>query len=358
MITVLHTADWHIDAPLRNFTEHQRRELRSAMLSLPGQIADLCLREDCDLALLAGDIFDGPYTREGYEAVYRALQRMEIPVFIAPGNHDPYREDSIWVRETWPENVYLFRSQEITSYSIEELDCRVYGTAFTAAEAPGLLEGFQAQCDERHALLLLHGDPTNPDSPYCPVTAAQLWEAGLDYAALGHIHARGEFRSGAGLCAWPGCPMGRGWDETGTKGVLVTQLGETARTRFLPLELPRFFDESVAAGEDPVAALASMLPPGGSRDHFRIRLTGEVRPGDTDGLARRFSRHWPNLTILDETVPLGDLWEGAEADSLSGLFFRTLREGAQNAPEEEVHLYELAARIGRRILEGREVELP
>ena len=319
MITVLHTADWHIDAPLRNFTEHQRRELRSAMLSLPGQIADLCLREDCDLALLAGDIFDGPYTREGYEAVYRALQRMEIPVFIAPGNHDPYREDSIWVRETWPENVYLFRSQEITSFSIEELDCRVYGAAFTAA---------------------------------------QLREAGLDYAALGHIHARGEFRSGAGLCAWPGCPMGKGWDETGTKGVLVTQLGETARTRFLPLELPRFFDESVAAGEDPVAALASMLPPGGSRDHFRIRLTGEVRPGDTDGLARRFSRHWPNLTILDETVPLGDLWEGAEADSLSGLFFRTLREGAQNAPEEEVHLYELAARIGRRILEGREVELP
>ena len=46
MITVLHTADWHIDAPLRNFTEHQRRELRSAMLSLPGQIADLCRRED------------------------------------------------------------------------------------------------------------------------------------------------------------------------------------------------------------------------------------------------------------------------------------------------------------------------
>ena len=47
-----------------------------------------------------------------------------------------------------------------------------------------------------------------------------------------------------------------------------------------------------------------------------------------------------------------------EKEGLSGLFFRTLREGAQNAPAEEVHLYELAARIGRRILEGREVELP
>ena len=86
-------------------------------------------------------------------------------------------------------------------------------------------------------------------------------------------------------------------------------------------------------------ALASMLPPGGSRDHFRIRLTGEVRPGSTEGLAQRFLRNWPNLTLLDETVPLGDLWEGAEADSLSGLCFRILREGAQNASEEEVSPY-------------------
>ena len=357
MITVLHTADWHIDAPLRNFTEPQRRELRNAMLELPGQIADLCLREDCDLCLLSGDIFDGPWTREGYEAVYRALKRMEIPVFVAPGNHDPYREDSIWVRESWPENVYLFRSPELTSYTIEELDCRVYGAAFTAAEAPALLEGFQAQCTERHALLLLHGDPTNPNSPYSPVTAAQIREAGVDYAALGHIHARGEFRSGAGLCAGPGCPMGRGWDETGTKGVLIARLGDTALTSFQPLSVPRFFEETVAAGDDPFAALAAVLPAGGSRDHFRIRLTGEVRPGDTEGLDRKFGLY-PNLTILDETVPLGDIWEGAGADSLSGLFFRILQEGAQGASEEDRGLYELAARIGRRILEGREVELP
>ena len=105
MIKILHTADWHIDAPLRNFTDLQRRELRSSLLEMPGKIADLCLREGCDLVLLAGDIFDGPYSREGYEAVYRALERMEVPVFVAPGNHDPYREVSPWVRERWPDNV-------------------------------------------------------------------------------------------------------------------------------------------------------------------------------------------------------------------------------------------------------------
>ena len=151
MIRILHTADWHIDAPLRSFTDQQRRELRASLMELPGKIADLCLKEGCDLVLLAGDVFDGPYTREGYEAVYRALERMEVPVFIAPGNHDPYREVSPWVREPWPDNVYLFRRQEISSFAIRELDCRVYGAAHTGPECPGLLESFQAQCAERYA---------------------------------------------------------------------------------------------------------------------------------------------------------------------------------------------------------------
>lgn len=357
MIRILHTADWHMDAPLREFTPAQRRELRAAMLELPGKIADLCLREGCDLCLIAGDVFDGPWSREGYEAVYRALERMEIPVFIAPGNHDPYREDSVWMRESWPENVYLFKQPDITSYRMPELDCRVYGAAFTSAECPGLLEDFRAECEERHALLVLHGDPTNPGSPYCPVTAAQVREAGVDYTALGHIHAQGRFSGGEGLCVWPGCPMGHGFDETGTKGVLLAELGETVSVRFQPLDVPRFFDYSTAAGDDPAGAVEALLPPEGSRDHFRIRLTGEVHSEDMLGLRDRFPEY-PNLTIFDETVPLGDVWAGAGEDSLSGLFFRTLQEGAREADPDTAQLLELAARIGRKILEGREVELP
>ena len=357
MIRILHTADWHIDAPLRHFTDHQRRELRASLLETPGKIADLCLREGCDLVLLAGDVFDGPYSREGYEAVFRALERMEVPVFITPGNHDPYREASPWSRERWPENVYIFKRNELSSFSIRELDCKVYGAAFTAAQCPGLLEDFRAECTERHALLVLHADPLNPDSPYCPVTAAQLRDSGVDYAALGHIHAMGSFEAGAGLCVWPGCPMGRGFDETGVKGVCIAELDETASVRFVPLDGPRFLEHTAAAMGDPAAAITNLLPPGGSRDHIRIRLTGEIPAGATDGLSLRFA-DWPNLTILDETTVLGDIWDNAEDDTLTGLFFRTLRDGAREADPETARELELAARIGRKILAGREVELP
>lgn len=357
MIKILHTADWHMDAPLREFNEIQRRELRAASLRLPGQIADLCIREGCDLCLIAGDVFDGVWSPEGYEAVYRALERMEIPVFIAPGNHDPYRERSIWAMEQWPENVYLFRSPEIGSYRVAELDCRVYGAAFTATQAGSLLENFLAECDERYAILTLHGDPTSTASPYNPITAAQIREAGIDYAALGHIHARGQFDAGAGLCAWPGCPMGRGFDETGAKGVLIAELGDTVSTRFVPLEVPKFLEYTVEAGIDPMAGLESVLPPVGSRDHFRIHVTGEAEPDEVRMLRSRLAGY-PNLTLLDETVPLCDLWENAGEDSLSGLFFGILRSAAADADPKTAKKLELAARISRRILQRREVELP
>lgn len=357
MIKVLHTADWHIDAPLREFTYEQRKFLRSAMLALPGQIADICVREGCDIMLIAGDVIDGTYTREGYEAVYRALERVRVPVFISPGNHDPYRETSPWVRERWPENVYLFKKQEITAYRMQELDCRVYGAAFTGPECPGLLVDFRAECDERHALMVLHGDPTSVSSPYNPITAAQVREAGLDYVALGHIHAPGRFGAGAGMCAWPGCAMGRGYDETGTKGVLVAEVDETVNIRFLPLDVPRFFDHTVAPGDDPIGAVESVLPAGGSRDFHRVHLTGEMKSSLLDRLRGRFGAY-PNLTILDETIPAGDIWETAGEDSLEGIFFRILQDGARESDPETAQRLELAARIARQILQGREVELP
>ena len=357
MIKILHTADWHMDAPLREFNEIQRRELREAMLALPGKIADLCIREGCDLCLICGDVFDGVWTPEGYEAVYRALERMEVPVFIAPGNHDPYREMSIWTIEQWPENVYLFRSPELSSYRVAELDCRVYGAAFTSVQSQPMLEGFFAECDERYAILALHGDPTNPSSPYNPITAAQVREAGIDYAALGHIHAKGQFDAGAGLCVWPGCPMGRGFDETGTKGVVIAQLGETVQTRFVPLDTIRFFDHRVDAGSDPMAAVDAVLPAGGSRDHFRIVLTGEAEPDDVRRLEAQLGAY-PNLTLRDETNPPCDVWENAGEDNLCGLFFGILRSQAEEADPETAKRLELAARISRRILQRREVELP
>lgn len=358
MIKILHSADWHMDAPLRQFPTGQRSFLRKKMLALPGLIADVCLREGCDLVLLAGDIFDSDtYTAEGVEAVRRALERMAVPVFIAPGNHDFYGVNSVWERENWPSNVYLFKKEELSAYRLRSLNCRVYGAAFTSMDCSGLLGGFRAGGEEQYALMVLHGDPSAPDSDYNPVTAAQVRDSGLDYLALGHVHAPGRFGAGAGMCAWPGCPMGHGWDETGTKGVLVVELEQEASIRFIPLDVPRFYDLELHVGENPVEALEELLPGGGSEDFFRVKLTGESRGINLDALYQQFAGY-PHLKLLDETVKQADLWDNAGTDTLEGLYFQLLRDAMDHADQRTREELELTARISWQILQGREVELP
>ena len=83
-LKILHTADWHLDSPFGGFSEERRAFLKDEQRKLPGKIVDLCIRENCDLMLLAGDIFDTPKPRrEAVEDVKQALSRCPVPVFIA-----------------------------------------------------------------------------------------------------------------------------------------------------------------------------------------------------------------------------------------------------------------------------------
>lgn len=349
-LRILHSADWHLDSPFAGFSEEQRACLKREQRKIPGKVADLCRREGCDLVLLSGDLFDGEATRETVDVVKSALKECGVPVFIAPGNHDFCVPGSPWLEERWSNNVHVFTGG-LESVTLPALDCRVYGAGYRSMDCPALLENFRAEGAEKYHIAVLHGDPTQKNSPYCPVTAAQVRDSGLHYLALGHIHKAGAFRGGETLCAWSGCPMGRGWDETGEKGVCIVDLEETAGIRAVALDTIRFYDLEVDIGEDAAAALEKALPGAGNEDFYRITLTGTGEVDLTE-LKRRFAA-FPNLELRDKTeLPL-DVWADAGADTLEGVYFRLLREKLDADPET----VQLAAEISRRLLEGREVTL-
>ena len=352
-LKILHSADWHLDSPFLGFSESQRRYLKEEQRRLPGKIVDLCRREGCDLMLLAGDIFDGEASRETLDSLKNALASCGVPVLIAPGNHDFCGPGSPWLEESWPQNVFVFTGP-MEYVSIPELNCRVYGAGFRSMDSAALLEGFQAEGDEKYCLAVLHGDPGQRNSPYNPITNAQVRNSSLDYLALGHIHKAGTFRSGNTLCAWPGCPMGRGWDETGEKGVCIVTLDTEARVQALSLDTPRFHDMELDIGSDAVQAVESVLPAMDSEDFYRITLTG-FGSVDLAELKKRFPA-FPNLELRDMTEPPMDLWGDSDLDSLEGLYFNMLREALEEHPEKAERIRQ-AAEISRRLLAGKEVVL-
>ena len=346
---LLHSADWHLDSPLPG----KDPELRDALLAIPGKVAQIARQEGAQLLLLSGDLFDGPASQESVRALQEALGSLEIPVCIAPGNHDPFTPDSLWNREIWPENVRIFTRQTPESFVFPELGCRVWGAAFLGAEAPSLLENFRAHGPETWQIGLFHGDPTQISSPYNPVTNHQIRSSGLHYLALGHIHKGGKLTFGDTLCAWPGCPMGRGFDETGVKGVLsVTLEPGHGDLRFVPLEGIRFYDETAHPKD-----LGAVLPALGNGNHYRITLVGESEPVDMAALEKEFA-NFPNLTLRDRTVSPLDLWASAGRDTLEGIYFGLLKDALDSADPEESRRILLAAKLSRKLLEGQEVQLP
>lgn len=352
-LKILHSADWHLGSPFRQFSIEHREYLKQEQRKLPQKIADLCRREHCQMVLLSGDIFDGQPSRDLIELVKNCLRSCSVPVLISPGNHDFCTTGSPWLEDGWSDNVTIFRSA-LSSVSFPELDCRIYGAGYQSMDCPGLLEGFRTLGDEQYHIALLHGDPIQTGSPYCPITAAQVRNSGLNYLALGHVHKAGAFRAGNTLCAWPGCPMGRGWDETGSKGACIVTVGSTTQVQALTLDTPRFHAMETDIGNDAVAAMEALLPAGEIQDFYRITLTGFgfVSPSE---LRRHFSRI-PHLEILDHTEEPHDLWTDAEEDSLEGVYFRMLRCAAEADPENS-EVIRLAAEISKKLLSGREVIL-
>lgn len=303
------------------------------------------------MMLLSGDLFDGPYDADTFRVLYKALEEAAVPVFITPGNHDFADLNSPWLTQRFPENVHIFTRPVIESVDVPSLGCRVYGAGFTAMDCPALLDDFQAAAD-LPAIGILHGDPTQNTSPYNPITQAQVRQSGLLYLALGHIHKGGSFRSGNTLCAWPGCPMGRGYDEEGEKGVLIVTIEDTVTTRFVPLGTPQFFDLECTPAE-----LESLLPPVGNQHFYRITLTGESEALNLTALTVQYAR-FPNLELRDKTVPPVDIWRTLGEDSFEGTYFGLLHDAFAGADEETQRKLKLAAKISRQILDGQEVTLP
>jgi len=352
-LKILHSADWHLDSPFASFPEDQRKWLQTQQRRIPGKIADLCRREKCSMMLLSGDIFDGKPSRETLDILKKTWEEIGIPVLIAPGNHDFCGPGSPWLEEAWPENVHIFKGK-LESAALPELDCRVYGAGFQSMDCAAVLEGFRAAGEERYAIGVFHGDPVQRNSPYNAITNLQVRNSGLDYLALGHIHKAGAFRSGNTLCAWPGCPMGRGWDETGEKGVCIVTLDKEAQLQAVSLDTLRFYDLEVDVGSDAALALEAVLPGAGSEDFYRITLTGWGKP-DLAALKQKFAA-FPHLELRDRTEEPVDLWGNTDQDTLEGLYFHMLRKAMEEQPENAARV-QLAAEISRKLLSGREVAL-
>ncbi len=357
-VKILHAADFHLDSPFDALSEEKAVLRRREQRDLLDRIAALANDEQVQLVLLAGDLLDSATSYfETQEVLHRAFSSINAEIFIAPGNHDYYCPKSPYAYFKFPDNVHVFSSPIVGCFALPHLGCRVWGAGFNDPYSRPLLPGFKVPDNDMIDIMVLHGDTSGDD--YNRVREGDITASELSYLALGHLHTFSGIRqAGRTTYAYPGCPEGRGFDETGDKGVIVGTVGKDgAELRFVPTGARKYAVQSVSlTGEDDVASAAlAALPQHTERDIYKLILTGEFAGGiDTTALKDALDDRFFHLSVTDQTRPPIDIWADTGDDTLRGSFLRLLKERYDSADDADKAVVTRAVRYGLAALDNRE----
>ena len=244
MFRFIHTADIHLDSPLKGLEAHEDapvEEIRGATRRAFENLIDLSIDEEVEFVLIAGDLYDGDWkdynTGLFFARQMGRLDKARIKVFIVSGNHDA--ASNITKTMPLPANVTLFSPKKPHSVTLDDIDVIIHGQSYsTRAVTDNLSVQYPSHDSNYFNIGLLHTSMTGREGheDYAPCTLDDLKSKGYDYWALGHIHKR-EVVSGNPMILFPGNIQGRHIKETGAKGVTLVTVNEGHIIEFEEREL-------------------------------------------------------------------------------------------------------------------------
>lgn len=236
----VHTADIHLDSPLRSLAMRDpdlAALVDGATRQTFKRIVDLCLGEQVDALLIAGDLYDGNQTSMKTAAFLgaqlRKLAEAGVRVCLIRGNHDA--SSKITKQLDLPDSVQTYSTRTAEVLHIPSKDgapeIAIHGTSFPIGQVPNsLLPRFDGPIADCVNIGMLHASPDGSEGHdiYAPVAIADLAAHGFDYWALGHIHQRQVYRDSP-LIVMPGIPQGRHVNEAGAKSVTLATVHDDRR---------------------------------------------------------------------------------------------------------------------------------
>lgn len=323
----LHTADVHLDSPLKTLA--LRNPELSELIGLATRrafvrIIDLCLQEQVDALVLAGDLYDGDQTsmktaRFLAEQLHR-LHVAGIRTFIIRGNHDALSR--ITSELVMPESVKVFGATAeavVVDQGAGHFPVAIHGLSFAKPHAPQSLVGHYAlPIRDAVNIGIMHtslGGSEKHDL-YAPCSVADLQGSGFQYWALGHIHKRSVVADQSSAIVMAGMPQGRDINEDGPKSVSLVTIEDdrtitieerhtsVAQFERLLVDVSEASDWSELVGQ--VSRQLETLRSAVNADHLVARI--QLQGGNP--LAWRIRRDLDLLRTEMETrgAMIGDVW--------------------------------------------------
>ena len=271
----VHAADLHLDSPFAGvgtLREGLADRLRDASLAAWEELVQLCIDEQAELLVVAGDLFDSDTRTSRFEFAVqqgaRALVAAGVRVVVAHGNHDAFSASRSPLSGI--DGVDVLRKDQpivkrISSDGVG--DIVVHGVSFGRADER---ENLAARFPARDGAPGLHigvlhcavGDRPG-HGRYAPCSLDDLRGKGYDYWALGHIHGFDVLEREPWI-VYAGSLQGRSMkpSDRGPHGAVVVEFDDdrVLDARLHPIDIVRFEEIVVdIAGIETTAGLADRV---------------------------------------------------------------------------------------------------
>ena len=370
----LHCSDIHLDTPYAGMTpekgDERKRELRATFM----RMMEFVRERGIDYVLISGDLFDTKYaTNTTAEILIREFRNCPDTKFIiAPGKHDCYENNPIYLSGRLPDNCYVFESDTLSRFFFEEDRVTVYGWAFKTDSLKNS-PLYENHVDDISQINIVCGYADLDgaiDSDSCPISVADMNKFGADYYAFGSRHAKTEFvKRGGSMYSYSGSLECTGFDEPSIGGVKLLNIdyndGELAIDgKHVSFGHLQFVTETiditgVNANNEITNRISRLISSKkyGIDTALRVELVGAVEPRfavpknlECDAFGLYY------FAVIDKTVPLYNTESFKRDMSVAGEIYRRLLPMMESVDEEERAVGSLAFRVALAALENRVID--
>lgn len=358
---LIHCADLHLDSHMTTHLSKERaKERKAELLTTFKRMIHYAKEEGVRAILIAGDLFDRKnLSATARNTVYRAvIENPQITFYYLQGNHDV--NSFLPAEEACPDNLRLF-GREWKMYCEAEGERKLVISGLELNAENALSVGNSLTLDHHDFnIVMLHGqevEHTAKDRTEV-VPLQSLRNKGIDYLALGHIHAyKHKALDSRGAYCYPGCLEGRGFDECGDHGFVLLDIDLEAgkyTSEFIPFASRNLYTleldirECMSTEEILEKVKATCRKEGFANTSFlKVVLQGEVDMAcekDLDYLVKWLQDDFYFVKAKDETRIRIDYEQFALDESLKGEFVRTVQASEELSEDEKAQIIQYGIR--------------
>lgn len=363
----IHCADLHLDSKMNaNLDKESAKERKGEILHTFERMVTYASQNKVSAILIAGDMFDrkniSATTRN--TVLYHITGHPGITFYYLQGNHD--HDNFLSGLEEIPGNLRMFGPQWRT-YSEAGGKITVSGIELSPENA-GSAYLHLILDSKKFNIVMLHGQEAEGavKDRAETINLKALRNKGIDYLALGHIHAyKKEQLDARGTYCYTGCLEGRGFDECGDHGFVVMDVDEdTGRYthQFIPFAQRKLYTVNVDVTDcrttaEMIARATLALQDAGCSDDslVKIVLKGMLDvecEKDVTYFLSRFRPRFYFVKVYDETTLKIDIDDYMLDESLKGEYVRQVMADDSISEEDK----KIIIRYGLQAITGEEVQ--